>query len=184
MEITSIDPASARRRIWREPWLIAGLILITIAGITSPIWGIWLIWKRRLSQADQHNRAELDRRRERYEAVVRQISAMDVKQEIGHPIYFEIAADRDPTTLRLCNRDESPAKVNALWKEGRLIEGSRVNGELRLRFITADFGAWGVFSLIYSSTAAPLDERSGDGWSVAQIDPHWHAYWVLKPRDR
>ena len=159
------------------------MIFTTVAGISSPFWGSWLIWKRRLSTADRQNRTELDRRRERYESIVQEISSLKLKQPIGSPIYFEIATDRDPATLRLCDRGESHLKVDALRKEGRLIEVTTVQG-LKARFITTDFGLRGVFSLTYTIESYAPGEQSGEDCHVTQIDPHWQASYIWNPRNR
>jgi hypothetical protein len=178
------DPAQGRRPIPWEPWLIFGLILVAAAAVTSPLWVPSLVWRNRLRQADLENRAELSRRREQYEAIVQKISSLNIKHEFGHRIYFETSADRDPTTLRRCD-DLNPPECDALWKQGRLIEVSHVDGVLKIRFITADFGFRGVFSIRYCSTlSAQSQVGSDDNASVTQIEPHWQAYYVRNPRDR
>jgi len=168
MEATS----ASGRRLGTGCWITAAATFLLISAVTFPFWGLWI----RLRRANQENITELERRRDRYEAIVRRIAAVDMPN-LGAQYSFEIAADRDPTSLKAFVRDDGDAKYSDLHRQGRLIQAWREPRGLTIVFITKDYGHMGVYSLVYSNPPESPGKHFRGNDQVTQLDPYWRAIY-------
>jgi hypothetical protein len=179
MDPTQFDPSLKPRSSTRK-WIVGCLLggLLLLGAISFPLWGAWLIWPPRLSEADRLNRTEIERRGDRYTAIVGRIAKHPLRGQ-GLPTYFEISEDRDPSTLNAFDRAGSEDGYEKLHKQGRLIVAWHEPGDrLTAQFVTKDFGHMGLYCLVYTDRPVgftPMYCSLGD--KVTQIAPNWWAVY-------
>ena len=179
MDLAESGPSIKQRSPSRK-WIFGGCMfggLLFLLAISFPIWGAWLIWTPRLSEADRLNRTEIERRGDRYDAIIAKIAKHALHHQ-GVPTYFEISEDRDPSTLKAFDRTGSDGGYEQLLKDGRLIVVWHEPGDrLMAQFVTKDFGHMGLYCLVYTDRPAgftPTYCNLGDKFT--QIAPNW---WAL-----
>jgi hypothetical protein len=156
--------------LWkRGRYPVIATLLTVLMGMT--LLGIFVIWPPRLLWASWRNHAELHRRHDRYEEIVRRISA--VRKEPGSILQFGVSIDRDPNSLMRLDSAMETENYD-LHKQGRLIMVQKgIDGGLRVEFIGRDYGHLAVFSLVYD------DSRSRPyfppGVVVSRVAPQWWA---------
>ena len=166
------DPADPRRPGKSIPWgcKIAGamipLILVAMGTCAYPFLRAEMLYRE--------SKGEYARRQDRYDAIVRKLSALVVAPDQMH--YFFIQADRDPQSLRLLEREDNSRYDH--YSKGCLIEAYREkDGSLLAFFVTRDFGpVKGTQGLVYA-VAEPKSGQFGRGGRHEKVAANWWAAW-------
>ena len=151
-------PKRSRRRLLG--CVITGSLLALLLICFTPL-GIPFIWGPRLWWANRQNLSEYERHRDRYDAIVNNLSGM--KLDPGRGYRFLISHDLDPTTLR--DAESSEERSILVFREP--------DGLLMAMFPTRDFGHLGCYWLYYSNQPVQLNF----GEKATQVAPNWWAVY-------
>jgi hypothetical protein len=126
---------------------------------------MWCEWR---------NAGEFDRRRVRYEGIVRVVSGMTILS--GKSITLSIDPDKNPSTMKVVDYERQPELFTRANETNLVSADRRPDGRLTVRICTYSMGHAGVYGLYYSGgtpAAGEVENSFGIGAHVEPVAPNW-----------
>lgn len=162
-----------RPRIW---WwalgALGGLLVLGSLVRFTPLLLIVIPFEQ--SRNERRNADEYGRHRNRYDGIVKAISATAIPQ--GEPMMFLISPDKDPATLKRIDFERDRGLITRSNETNLIRAMIHPNGRLTVAICTYSMGHAGVYGLYYSSgppAPSEVENSFGVGGWTKSVGPGW-----------